>query len=155
MTDQQSNFEGWAILEIFGHQKYAGFVKTEYYGTACMFRCDIPPLPEREHVTRGGCYVDQEPNLRTWVPPGSTVKHVETVGYSKVFGVGAIYAMTPCDEKACLAAVAELQPRSLMLVKLPDGKALTTAAEPQVDMFDEADTCANCGKTEVYCRCDT
>jgi hypothetical protein len=130
MTDQQSNFEGWAILEIFGHQKYAGFVQTEYYGTACMFRCDVPPLKEREQVTKGGCYVETETDSRSWVPPGSTVKKPATIGYSKLFGVGAIYSMTPCDEQAALRATEELQPRSLMLVSLPPEKALAAGAEP-------------------------
>jgi hypothetical protein len=133
MSDQQSNFEGWAILEIFGHQKYAGFVKTEYYGTACMFRCDVPPLKERERITRSGLRVEtpDDPNVHVWAPPGSSVKHCATQGYSKLFGVGAIYSMTPCDEAAALRAVEELQPRSLMLVSLPPEKALAAAAEPQ------------------------
>jgi hypothetical protein len=128
--NENSTYEGWAILEIFGHQKYAGFVKTEYYGTACMFRCDVPPLKEREQVTKSGTYVETENDSSTWVPPGSTVKKAATIGYSKLFGVGAIYSMTPCDEAAALRAVEELQPRSLMLVSLPVGKALAAAAEP-------------------------
>lgn len=146
-----TTFEGWAILEIFGHQKYAGYVKTEYYGTACMFRCDVPPLPERERVTRSGCRVQvgDDPNAHEWVPPGSTVKEPVTQGYSKLFGVGSIYSMTPCDEKACLAAVAELQPRALMLVRLPEnGKAITAAAP----LFSE-DHCIDCGKPPDLCSC--
>lgn len=157
-ADQQSHFEGFAILEIFGHQKYAGFVKTEYFGTACMFRCDIPPLPEREKVTQSGCYVDEAPNLRQWVPPGSTVKTVATEGYSKLFGVGAIYAMTPCDEKAALAAVEKLQPRSLMLVKLPEGKALAAVTVDTYetaldDENDDSDLCLDCSQPQEFCKC--
>jgi len=135
MTESQQNFEGWGVLEIFGHQRYAGFVRTVYYGTACMFQCNIPPLPEREQITREGCYVTEreEANgdrLRRWVPPGSTIKAAATEGYSKLFGVGAIYALTPCDEKAALKAVEEIQPRPLMLVSLPQEKALTAGQEP-------------------------
>lgn len=125
---QESNFEGWAILEIFGHQKYAGFVRTEYYGAACMFRLDVPPLKESERVTPCGCYVE-EGEMNRYVPPGSMVKHAATEGYSKLFGVGAVYSMTPCDEKAALAAVEKLQPRPLMLVRLPEGKALAAGAD--------------------------
>lgn len=138
--DTQSTYDGWAILEIFGHQKYAGYVKTEYFGTAAMFRCDVPPLKERERVTRSGCYVETETDSRSWVPPGSTVKQPATQGYSKLFGVGAIYSMTPCDEAAALKAVEGLQPRSLMLVSLPEGKALAAAADdPGDDEEDESD----------------
>lgn len=139
--EQQSQFEGWAILEIFGHQKYAGFVKTEYYGTACMFRCDVPPLEERQQVTRGGCYVETDADSRSWVPPGSIVKKSATQGYSKLFGVGSIYSMTPCDEKAALAAVEELQPRGLMLVSLPKGKAISAGSPADVPPKEGFDCC--------------
>jgi hypothetical protein len=159
---QQSHFEGFAILEIFGHQKYAGFVRTEYFGTACMFRCDIPPLPEREQIVRSGAYVkgvltdsdEIRSERHTWVPPGSTVKQPATVGYSKLFGVNAVYSMTPCDEKACLAAVAEIQPRPLMLVKLPEGKALAPGMfETKNEHEDDNIECPVCHETMENCQC--
>jgi hypothetical protein len=151
-----TQFEGWAILEIFGHQKYAGYVKTEYYGTACMFRCDVPPLPERERVTRSGCYVKGGEFDREYAPAGSTVKESATPGYSKLFGVGAIYSMTPCDEAAARRAVEELQPRALMLVSLPAEKALGVGAAPEdlPPIFDiGVDYCADCHMPLDVCSC--
>jgi len=168
--DAQSQFEGWAILEIFGHQKYAGFVRTEYYGTACMFRCDVPPLPERERVTRSGCYVKGGEFDREYAPAGSTVKEFATPGYSKLFGVGAIYSMTPCDEAAARRAVEELQPRPLMLVSLPAEKAIAAGSKavlrdftccsgdseaghaPDCNSFG-SDMCLDCGKPLELCSC--
>lgn len=151
MTEAQAGFEGWAILEIFGHQKFAGYVKTEYFGTACMFRLDVPPLPERERVTRSGCYVNDG---EAYAPAGSKVKAAATIGYSKLFGVGAIYAITPCDEAAALRAVEEIQPRSLMLVSLPAEKALGAAAEPESGPDDEVCVCEECGREFEECVCD-
>ena len=136
--DTQSSYEGWGILEIFGHQKYAGFIKTEYFGVAAMVRCDVPPLDERQRITRNGCYVETEKDTSVWTPPGSTVKQPATQGYSKLFGISAIFSMTPCDEKAALAAVEEIQPRSLMLIKLPEGaKAIAAAVDRAIDPDDE------------------
>jgi hypothetical protein len=136
--DAQTTFEGWAIVEIYGHQRYAGYVRTAYYGTACMFNIDVPPLKERERVTRSGCYVETETDSRVWAPPGSTIKQPATIGYSKLYGIGAIFSMTPCDEKAALAAVEEIQPRSLMLVKVPEGaKAIAAAVDRAIDPDDE------------------
>jgi hypothetical protein len=153
MTDQQSSFEGWAILEIFGHQRYAGFVKTEVFGTASMFRLDVPALEERTRVTKRAGSVDGQ-----WAPAGTTVKESATPGYSKLFGVGAIYCLTPCTQEAALAAVEEIQPRALMLVSLPEGKTLAAAAiEKAVDEAiantDDSDMCLDCGKPLDYCRC--
>ncbi len=119
-----------------------------------MFRCDVPPLSEREQVSRAGCYVSTETDSHHWAPPGSTVKKAATIGYSKLFGVGAIYSMTPCDEAAALRAVEELQPRSLMLVSLPAGKSLAAAEiDAAIDPYDgDSDLCADCGKPLEVCQ---
>lgn len=111
---QNSNFEGWAILEIFGHQRYAGFVSTQVFGTAVMFRIDVPELEARERVTNRPTYTGSG-----YAPAGSVIKEGPVQGYTKLFGVGAIYAMTPCSKEAALKAVEEIQPRPLMEVQLP------------------------------------
>jgi hypothetical protein len=126
MSTETAKFEGWAVVEIFGHQRYAGFVTTEQFGQAAMFRVDVPPLPERERVTKGYEYAGGQ-NL----PPGSTVKELGIPGYSKLFGVGAIYALTPCDQATAEKVLAQMQPRKLQLVKLGEQRAL------QVDWPDD------------------
>ncbi len=40
-------------------------------------------------------------------------------GYTKYFGPGAIYAMTPCTQEAAEEAVASMQPRKVSLVSVP------------------------------------
>jgi hypothetical protein len=30
--EQQATFEGWAVVELFGHSREIGYVKTEYFG---------------------------------------------------------------------------------------------------------------------------
>ena len=111
--NEQASFEGWAILEIFGHEKYAGYVKTEVFGTASMFRLDVPALEERERVAKRSGY-----NGGEYYPAGATIKEGATQPYTKLFGVGAIYAITPCTQEAALAAVEEIQPRPLTLVSV-------------------------------------
>lgn len=131
---EQSQFAGWAILEIFGHQRYAGYVSTQAFGTAVMFRIDVPALEERERaMTRPG-YVGN-----TYAPAGTKVKAEAVQGYTKLFGVGAIYAMTPCSQEAALKAVEEIQPRPMMIVELPKAIAAIAGA---VDR-----TCLTCGRT--------
>jgi hypothetical protein len=125
MNEQQAAFEGWAILEIFGHQTFAGFVKTVYFGPAAMFQLEVPALEERTRVTTRAGSVDGK-----WTAAGATVKEAASPGYTKLFGVGALYSMTPCTQEAALKAVENLQPRSLMLVSLPIEKALAASAEP-------------------------
>ncbi len=123
---EQTKFEGWAILEIFGHQRYAGYVSTQVFGTAVMFRIDVPALEERERVTKGPEYVG-----RQYVPAGTKVQEGAVQGYTKLFGVGAIYGMTPCTQEAAIKAVEGMQERPVMAVALPEAKAIAAAAEEQ------------------------
>ncbi len=119
VEQEQAKFEGWAVVEIFGHQRFAGFVTTEAFGQAVLFRVEVPPLEERERVTKHFEYIDGKS-----LPPGSTVNEGAVQGYSKLFGTGAIYAITPCTEEAAIKAVEAMQSRPLTVVKLAPERAL-------------------------------
>jgi hypothetical protein len=136
MTDEQSKFDGWAVVEIFGHQRYAGYVTTQAFGQAVMFRVDVPPLEERERVTKSYEYVE---GRSTAVPPGSTVKEAAVQGYTKLFGVGAIYGITPCTQDAAVKAVSAMQARKLQLVSLGEERALHAGAAFVSDESDETE----------------
>lgn len=66
--------EGWALLELFGHQRIVGRVSTQVVGVAALVRVDVPDL------TKGGKVVRK--------------------GFTRFYGPGAIYSITPVDETA-------------------------------------------------------
>jgi hypothetical protein len=125
MNEQQANFEGWARVEVMGHQTHIGFVRTEAYGAAVMFRVDAPELPEREYVLESPEYVDGR-----WTPAGATVQRPAVKGHSVLVGAGSIYRIIPCDEAAALKAIETSGRTELKLISLPEGKALP-APEPR------------------------
>lgn len=125
---QQSRFDGWAIVDVLGHQRYVGYVTTEAYGQAVLFRIDVPALEERERVTKRPGYVGDR-----YLPAGSTVKEGAVDGYTKLIGAGSIYAITPCTKEAALKAVEDAQPRPLMSVALPPEKALPSTTTTDRD----------------------
>lgn len=130
MSDaKQAQFEGWAVVEVFGHQRYAGYVTTEAFGQAVLFRVDVPPLEERERTAKHYEYLDGKS-----IPPGSTMKEAAVQGYTKYFGPGAIYALTPCTQEAAEKAVAAMQSRDVSIVKLAPERAL-----PAQGYDDDAD----------------
>jgi hypothetical protein len=131
-AQQQARFDGWAIVEVFGHQRYAGYVTTEAYGQAVLFRVEVPPLDERERVTKHHEYLDGH-----GVPPGSIVKEVAVQGYTKLFGTGAIYGITPCTREAAEKAVAAMQTRTLTLVALAPERALSAPDDDDREDFDD------------------
>lgn len=148
MTEQtQAKFDGWAIVDVLGHQRYVGYVTTEAYGQAVLFRVDVPALDERERVTKQPGY---GPDGR-YLPAGTTVKEGAVDGYSKLIGAGSIYAISPCTKDAALKAIEEGHRRPLMQITLPEGRALspgrTDADYPDdIDDEDEDDACESCGQ---------
>lgn len=134
MTDpQQARFEGWAIVDVLGHQRYVGYVTTEAYGQAVLFRIDVPALEERERVTKQPGYLSDR-----YLPAGTSVKEGAVAGYTKLVGSGSIYTITPCTKEAALHAVEESQPRPLMAVALPPKRALEAGAHDPDDDIDDA-----------------
>src|SRR5437868_2096159 len=44
MTDDKDKLETWAVLELMGHQRIAGFVREVSLGSAAMLRVDVPEI---------------------------------------------------------------------------------------------------------------
>jgi hypothetical protein len=42
MATNNNDFSGWAIVEIMGHQKYAGFVSSQALAGSSLVRVDVP-----------------------------------------------------------------------------------------------------------------
>lgn len=123
MNDQaQASFNGWAKVEVMGHQTHIGYVRTEAYGQAVMFRIDTPELPEREYVLPEPAYV-----RGSWTPAGTTVKREAVPGCSVLVGAGSIYRILPCDETAALRAIEQNGRTELKVISLPPEKALAVS----------------------------
>lgn len=127
MEPQTTQFEGWAVVELFGHAKEIGFVSTRYFGTACLFQIDVPELPEREIVSQVPQWVEHE-GKTILAPEGSKMKRPGSPARTRMVGPGAIYSMTPCTEDTARMAIERAIPRALILLELankPDAPAVT------------------------------
>lgn len=129
---KQSQFNGWARVEVMGHQTHIGYVRTEVYGAAVMFRVDTPGLPEREYTLTEPAYVDGR-----WTPAGAVVKRAAWPDCSVMVGAGSIYRIMPCDEAAALKAIESSQRPELKLISLPEGMALAPPEEEERQADDE------------------
>lgn len=131
---KQSAFEGWAVVELMGHQREIGFVTTEAYGQAVMFRVDTPELAEREFDLTQPEYVDHE-----WRDVGTKVKRPAVPARSRLVAPGSLYAINPCTEEAARSAIESTSLRPLILVRAVAGKALAAPRELDVDYYDDSD----------------
>jgi hypothetical protein len=129
----QAQFNGWARVEVMGHQTHIGYVRTEAYGAAVLFRIDTPELPEREWVLEKPEW-DERGSL---IPVGSKVKRAGSPGVSVLVGAGSIYRIVPCSEGAAKKAIENERRAALKVVELPAGLALAAAADSEEDLEDD------------------
>jgi hypothetical protein len=120
---QQAQFNGWARVEVMGHQTHIGYVRTEAYGQAVMFRVDTPELPEREFILEQPAYVGGY-----WTAAGAKVRRLSAPGCSVLVGAGSIYRIMPCSEAVALRAIENTQCAELEVIELPPEKALAAPA---------------------------
>lgn len=103
------SFDAWAIVEIMGHQTFAGRVTEQTIGGASFVRVDVPAS-------------DGKP------------------AFTKIFGAGSIYCITPVTEEIAKRAVAQHQPRAINIyAPVPTGGRV-------ISYNDEDDEC------EMDCR---
>ena len=130
----QAQFSGWAKVEVMGHQTHIGFVRTEAYGQAVLFRIDTPELPEREYELERPEWCGQ-----VYAPAGTKVQRPAEPGVSVLIGAGSIYRIIPCTEEAARKAIESNRRAELKLVALPPGKTLAAAAAVDLEDDDQDD----------------
>jgi hypothetical protein len=126
--EQAGELETWAIVEVMGHQRYAGYVRQVPLGGAVMIRVDVPELPEKEET-----YVDFD----GWGEDGpkqlkKTRMLAGVPAFTKFLGVSAIFSLTPCTEEMARAAVERWRSVPATELAMPVRRML-----PGVDSDDE------------------
>lgn len=125
MNEEQAKFEGWAILELMGHRREIGYVTTEHFGAASLFRVDSPSFEEREfELTRPQYFGNDQ-----LAPVGSKVKRAAIPAKSCLVGPGSIYALNPCTEETARKAIEEGIHRPLILLSIPERPQITAGVE--------------------------
>ena len=129
----ESKFEGWAVVELYGHTKETGFVTTQYFGGSALFQIDIPELPEREVTMESPGYTDSG-----WTPEGSVVKKSAVPARSRLVGPGAIYSLNPCTEEFA-RKVLDHESRIIAVVSMAGQQrlAVTLPGEDECDLEDD------------------
>lgn len=130
--EKQNEFNGWAKVEINGHNCHIGMVTTQVFGTAVLFRIDQPEIPADERPSDRDSYLNGR-----FVPKGTIIKRGAIAPASVLVGAGSIYRITPCTEAAALKAIEQSVTRPLIPVGLPDLPAI--AERPDEDEEIEID----------------
>lgn len=79
MGQTVETFESWAMVECFGHSRYAGKVSEQAIGGATFIRIDVPAIEMKE---------------------GERLP-----AFTKLLGPASIFAITPCTQEKALELV--------------------------------------------------
>lgn len=112
LAQDETKFRQWAVVEIMGHRRFAGFVTEETIGGQAFVRVDVP-----ESVCSNGT-----------LP-----------AFTKLFGSGAIYCITPCTEETARAFAAELRATAFHTYEAPRLPAPSAADDDSEDEDSEFD----------------
>jgi hypothetical protein len=122
---QAAALDCFAIIELFGHSRIAGKVRSENFGAACLIRVDVPAVTKKmrrvDYSTQE--YYDEE---------------VSIDAFTKFIGVGSIYALTPVTEELAKAAAKEIQSEPVSVFGLESLKR-TRKELPPSDEVEEAE----------------
>lgn len=136
---KQASFEGWAVVEMMGHRKEIGFVTTQAFGQAALFRVDTPELPEREYTLETPEYARHNGAGERWCPAGTKVKRESSPARSCLVAPSSLYAINPCTEQAAMALIERGRSRPLIALELPEQSALPPApdSDPDEEFMDD------------------
>ncbi len=137
---KQGTFEGWAIVEMMGHRKEIGFVTTQAFGQAVLFRVDTPELPEREYTLEHPEYARLNGMGERWCPMGTKVKREASPARSCLVAPSSLYAINPCSEQAAMALIERNKARPLIALEVPEQAALPPATMLEVQDYDDEDS---------------
>jgi len=107
MTENQAAFEGWAIVNVLGHQRYAGYVTTEHFGQTVLFKVVSPAREARTRIAEAGEYLGGD-----YAKEGWRVTDSEMPEETRYVGAASIYSMEPKSQERVLAELEEISKRS-------------------------------------------
>jgi hypothetical protein len=85
--------EQWAVVEVMGHQTFAGRISEQVFAGAPFCRVDVPATD-------------------------ATAFNAAQPAFTKLIGANSIYSLTPCSEQIARAAAASVRARPLNIVQL-------------------------------------
>lgn len=124
MSEQQQDqgkIEFWAVVELLGHQRMAGFVRQVSLGGDVLLRVDVP---EVKHA---------------YQPYGGPAEERTIAAFTRFVSPKALYALNPCTEEFARAAAAQFLSKPVELYSLSPSSLPALPAPSSLDDPDDFD----------------
>jgi hypothetical protein len=109
VAEQTAEFEGWAILELIGHRRLAGYVRPAQLAGAGLIRIDVPRGVPCEGASASWCpncgdcnCPERERDLDGEDCPlhkASSEHPLPDTAATQFYAPSALYCLTPCTEE--------------------------------------------------------
>lgn len=127
--ENQAKFEGWAVVEIMGHQRHAGYCRTQAFGSAVLLEITSPEIPAFERVLDRSEWIDGRYEAK-----GCRVES-KRMHQHVLVGMDSIYRITPCTEAEALGTL----PLESVVTFRPERLQLAEANDCSVELAEEED----------------
>lgn len=132
-------FEGWAIVELMGHRRLAGYVRqAEQFGVA-MLRLDVPEHPWVNGCTCGSSQPESaDHNAHTHICQAFRAEddtEIRDVHATQFYGGSSIYCLTPTTEEVARGVATRARPTPVQAWELPRPQ-LPAPVEDDEDTFE-------------------
>lgn len=117
MAEVPKGFREWCVVEIMGHKMFAGLVTEQEIGGCSFVRVDVPEV---------------------------TTPDTFQAGFTKLFGQGAIYCLSPCTEETARAFAERMRVESFSRYEAP---RLPAPGDPQAQAGGCCDECDGTDET--------
>lgn len=111
MSETDTKFEQWAIVEVMGHRRFAGLVSEQTVGGSSFVRVDVPEVRSSQGEV--------------------------TPAFTKLFGSGSIYCISPISEAMARGLAAQWGERPVSVYDLPAEYRRQPAIENYIPDYSE------------------
>ncbi len=113
--EDPGRLETWAIVEVMGHNRFAGYVQQVPMGGAAMIRVDVPEIPDGEEEYD----IYEKTDSGAYRAVKKTRPISGTPAFTKFLGVSSIFAITPCSKEVAIAAVRQFRSAPVTILDMP------------------------------------
>ena len=140
MSEKLLADDAFAVVEIMGHNTFAGKVSEHVVGGSAFIRVDVPEIPERRWKEKRSVW--------NAAKDGYEAKEIEECipampAFTKLIGASSIYAITPCSEEVAKRVAEQKRVVPVNVLDLPNGSSggrlIAGSAEDDDDDLDDED----------------
>ena len=140
MSEKLLTDDTFAVVEVMGHNTFAGKVSEHVIGGSAFIRVDVPEIPERRWKEKRSVWNSAKNSYEVNEVEESTPV---MPAFTKLIGASSIYAITPCSEEVAKRFAEQKCVVPVTVLDLPNGSSggrlIAARSRADEDLDDQDD----------------